>query len=344
MCCVIRLSLRDSCLYLLCLDVPIDVCGLACLRVRGSRHPHRPHICWQHEIVRSTLEFMKLAIVIVLAACTLAFPTKLRLPRRDLLDILHPAGEDNVDKAREQAKIAITAGPTRPLEVATSQKVSDAQEQASMGGLHRTFSAFSGGSTHSSATKEGVSKTSKLVATGSQSLRLAATDTATAMLNEDKPENSHGELSSWKAIGISVMCVTFLAIVGMLIAFFDTWWGFIKDVVGGCRSRKWGGQEKFVTTPDWKRGTWAVGLASEDGTSYPSLSSEETFASAKKATWGDERHGEFSLCLRGTEFDEDMVGPSGGPVTDYVAHAEMALGRNMSFRNAPHSDFRNPTW
>jgi len=75
------------------------------------------------------------------------------------------------------------------------------------------------------------------------------------------------EAAEWKVIGISIIAVTFVATVILAIAFFDSWWGFLRDVV--CGERYSVGEENLI--PDWEKSSWEYKLASEDGNRYPIL-------------------------------------------------------------------------
>ncbi|EDR15210.1 uncharacterized protein LACBIDRAFT_301179 [Laccaria bicolor S238N-H82] len=71
----------------------------------------------------------------------------------------------------------------------------------------------------------------------------------------------------WKVIGISIIAVTFVATVILAIAFFDSWWGFLRDVV--CGKRYSDGEENLI--PDWEKSSWEYKIASEDGHRYPTM-------------------------------------------------------------------------
>ncbi|KIK07256.1 hypothetical protein K443DRAFT_673520 [Laccaria amethystina LaAM-08-1] len=75
--------------------------------------------------------------------------------------------------------------------------------------------------------------------------------------------------AEWKVIGISIIAVTFVATVILAIAFFDSWWGFLRDVV--CGKRNSVGEENLI--PDWEKNSWDYKLASEDGYGYPIMRS-----------------------------------------------------------------------
>lgn len=78
-----------------------------------------------------------------------------------------------------------------------------------------------------------------------------------------------GEAGEWKVVGISIIAVTFVATVILAIAFFDSWWGFLRDVV--CGKRYSVGEENLI--PDWEKSSWDYKFASEDGHRYPIMTS-----------------------------------------------------------------------
>lgn len=85
-----------------------------------------------------------------------------------------------------------------------------------------------------------------------------------------------------------MITITFIATVGLAVAFFDSWWGFVRDSVCGKR-RKAGeriGGETLI--PDWEKRSWEFRLGNEDGHRYPTIDSLESMVREKervKAVW-----------------------------------------------------------
>lgn len=98
-----------------------------------------------------------------------------------------------------------------------------------------------------------------------------------AAANKEVSATPPGELAQWKVIGISIICVTFVAIIIMAVTFFETWSAFVRDVAGcgGCRKGRDKGMQNGMEdlSPDWNRRTWEFKLANEDGHRYPTLTS-----------------------------------------------------------------------
>lgn len=90
-----------------------------------------------------------------------------------------------------------------------------------------------------------------------------------------------GEAAEWRVIGLVVICIGFVATAILSVVFFDSWWGFLRDLTCGKRRRE--GVEDMV--PDWEKRSWEFKLASEDGHRYPTLSSLECIA--KERAEGD---------------------------------------------------------
>ncbi|KAF8899072.1 hypothetical protein BD779DRAFT_1781441 [Infundibulicybe gibba] len=76
------------------------------------------------------------------------------------------------------------------------------------------------------------------------------------------------EAAEWKVIGIAVISVSFVAAVILATTFFDSWWGFLRDLVLG-RPKHEGFEDM---TPDWETRSWEIKIANEDGHRYPILS------------------------------------------------------------------------
>lgn len=114
--------------------------------------------------------------------------------------------------------------------------------------------------------------------------------TGATSVNSQVGATPPGELAQWKVIGISIICVTFVAIIIMAVTFFDTWWAFVRDIVGcgGCRKGRdrsmQDGREVMDLAPNWNRRTWEFKLANEDGHRYPTLASMESMIKVQGTT------------------------------------------------------------
>ncbi|KAF7436457.1 hypothetical protein PC9H_003290 [Pleurotus ostreatus] len=88
---------------------------------------------------------------------------------------------------------------------------------------------------------------------------------------------SNAELAQWKVLGVTVLCIAVVAAIILSVMFFDTWWGFVRDVFLGKKRRE--AAEELV--PDWEKRSWELRMVSEDGHRYPSLSSVESITKWK---------------------------------------------------------------
>ena len=97
--------------------------------------------------------------------------------------------------------------------------------------------------------------------TATSSTPSTATQTPTA-------GQSSSQSRTWKIIGVSVIAVTFVAGSIFIVAFFDQWSRFLRDMVLGKKK----GPDFEDLVPDWEKRTWEVRLAEEEGHRYPSIS------------------------------------------------------------------------
>ncbi|KAJ3721815.1 hypothetical protein C8R42DRAFT_721381 [Lentinula raphanica] len=111
------------------------------------------------------------------------------------------------------------------------------------------------------------------ILTTSSSLYPEPTVSPTAIVNSLASLSTHEE-KQWKIIGIGLIVVAFIASMILLTVFFESWWGFLKDVCGGKANGLGGGVEEMI--PDSEEKRWQFNLSSEDGHRYPSGSSTES--------------------------------------------------------------------
>jgi hypothetical protein len=240
---------------------------------------------------------MRVHLLVVLAAGVLSTPVVLKERRgRGLLDFLEG------DMAPEPTMV-VTAGPgpeTPPVvgEYPVGGTTTATEEVVTTVQHHQGTKTGEGITSHRTGTA--------LIATASPSIFAAALDdtetrhaqgengrgtsisipgptnsaTLVAATNKDVSATPPGELAQWKVIGISIICVTFVAIIIMAVTFFDTWSAFVRDVAGcgGCRKGRDKGMRSGMEnlSPDWDRRTWEFKLASEDGHRYPTLTSMDS--------------------------------------------------------------------
>ncbi|KAJ7597442.1 hypothetical protein C8J56DRAFT_1041630 [Mycena floridula] len=98
---------------------------------------------------------------------------------------------------------------------------------------------------------------------------------ATAAPPEEAPATPRDEATEWKVIGIGIMTITFIGTIILSIVFFDSWWGFLRDLVLGKRSKE--GVETMVG----ENKNWSFQVANEDGHRYPTLASLEAMAKSE---------------------------------------------------------------
>lgn len=147
---------------------------------------------------------------------------------------------------------------------------------------------------------------------------------ATGSLPE-APSMPPAEATEWKVIGLVVICITFVATVILSVVFFDSWWGFLRDLVLGRRNR--GGVEDMV--PDWEKRSWEFKLANEDGHRYPTIASLEDIT---KAHVGVEPGGATDSFTSHLRTPRDFASPQPTYMPDYDPHPLEPLVRRPSTR------------
>jgi len=116
---------------------------------------------------------------------------------------------------------------------------------------------------------------SRSTGTSQQTSKTTATSTsATLAYIPEAPATPPAEATEWKVIGIAIISITFVATVILAVVFFDSWWGFLRDLIFGKKHD--GGSENLV--PDWEKRSWEHKLANEDGHRYPTLASLDSMA------------------------------------------------------------------
>lgn len=221
---------------------------------------------------------MKLAILFAIFSCVASRPVD-HGGRRDLFGFL--AGEETVSGPLGSP----VPVPTTPQSATTTNalganilSVPPTHHRPSNPPLSISLTKGASESLARSHTAEAKAQGSSVISHSATSSPSIPSDTA----EEDELATPPGELTQWKIIGISIICVTFIAVVVLLITFFDNWWRFVKDVFG--ISKKGGGSETFLT-PDWKRRTWEAKLAGEDGHRYPTMTSVDSPAKSSGDFW-----------------------------------------------------------
>lgn len=235
---------------------------------------------------------MRLHRVTVLAAGVFGLPITLN-ERRGLLDVLEgdvvaeptlavtptppaipspgassPAGVTTIGELTaailgDQSTMAIAGAGAQPTPPTTNI----------LGSVAISHTSFDGTKTrHAQGETTGPHSTSEPGPTNSVTL--------VAAVNKEVSATPPGELAQWKVIGISIICVTFVAIIIMAVTFFETWSAFVRDVAGcgGCRKGRDTGMQNGMEnlSPDWNRRTWEFKLANEDGHRYPTLTSMDS--------------------------------------------------------------------
>ncbi|RXW24051.1 hypothetical protein EST38_g1811 [Candolleomyces aberdarensis] len=187
----------------------------------------------------------------------------------------------------------------------TTTNIAGETAASSVTGLHALTAAASALlPQHTENTKAGHGQNAD-ASMGTASARPTPSIASVSATNNDISSTPPGELAQWKVIGISIICVTFVAIIIIAVTFFDTWTAFMKDVIGcgGCRKGRKDKRDEPHLVPDWNRRTWEFKLANQDGHRYPTMASMDSMTKAHSLT--------------------EM---------DYGHHAEQALGRKLSTR------------
>ncbi|TFK19977.1 hypothetical protein FA15DRAFT_759696 [Coprinopsis marcescibilis] len=261
---------------------------------------------------------MRILIILAIATCAISTPV-IYQERRDLFGLL--VGEEVTSEIVDAIPSTTDLGAVHRLDSSSTSALIATASHHHRGSTRTTsLSTPTALGTNLGLNLAGGGDTAK----GAGNTSPTTTDSVyqanpaeTATAGEQALVTPPGELAQWKVIGISIICVTFVAIIIVLITFFDTWSGFLKDVF--CGRKQDSGSEVFMS-PDWKRRTWELKLANEGGHRYPSMTSLDSVARSGKA---------------GTS----TGGLKQGPFTDYVVHAEMALGRKFSARQAQNAEW-----
>ncbi|KAJ3908955.1 hypothetical protein F5879DRAFT_208331 [Lentinula edodes] len=81
----------------------------------------------------------------------------------------------------------------------------------------------------------------------------------------------HGD-KEWKVIGVGLIVIASIASMILLTVFFESWWGFVRDMCGRKNSGR--GVEEMILDSEEK--TWQLNLSSQDGHRYPSATSMDS--------------------------------------------------------------------
>lgn len=138
----------------------------------------------------------------------------------------------------------------------------------------------------------------------------------------EAPSMPPAEATEWKVIGLVVICITFVATVILSVVFFDSWWGFLRDMVLGRRNKE--GVEDMV--PDWEKRSWEFKLANEDGHRYPTIESLEDITKIHAKV---EPGGATTSYFR---TPQDLASPQPTYMPDYDPHPLEPLIRRPSTR------------
>jgi hypothetical protein len=144
--------------------------------------------------------------------------------------------------------------------------------------------------------------------------------------SEEAPSMPPAEATEWKVIGLVVVCISFIATVILSVVFFDSWWGFLRDLVLGRRTRS--GVEDMV--PDWEKRSWEFKLANEDGHRYPTLASLDCIA--KEHTEVEPGGPMNSSIAPHLKIPRDLTSPQPSYMADYDPHPLEPLVRRPSTR------------
>ncbi|KAF9074918.1 hypothetical protein BDP27DRAFT_1316183 [Rhodocollybia butyracea] len=123
------------------------------------------------------------------------------------------------------------------------------------------------------------SSISPVLITGNLQWPTASSIAPTASPTHDSLFSSPHEEKEWKVIGIGLVVVASIASMILLTVFFDSWWGFLRDLCGRKREE---GLEEMI--PDSEEKTWARTLSTEDVgcDRYPAASSLDSLTQVQK--------------------------------------------------------------
>lgn len=189
---------------------------------------------------------------------TLAFPLYDRFRPRDLIGLF----EDDDDQS--SFLTAEDTQSTLPSRITSS----------TLGGISSTESRSIGTTLWTSNATIASTHLQSTTTEATASRTSWAIPDATLAYIPEAPATPPAEATEWKVIGIAIISITFVATVILAVVFFDSWWGFLRDLIFGRRHN--GGSENLV--PDWEKRSWEHKLANEDGHRYPTLASLESMA------------------------------------------------------------------
>ena len=164
------------------------------------------------------------------------------------------------------------------------------------------------------------------IAPSSSTSASSATPSSSVEATPEAARMPPGEAAEWKVIGLVVICIGFVATAILSIVFFDSWWGFLRDLACGKRERE--GVEDMV--PDWEKRSWEFKLASEDGHRYPTLASLECIA--KEHAEGDQNGSEIFPFSSHPRPCPELMSPRPPYLSNRDAHPLEPLFRRPSMR------------
>lgn len=163
---------------------------------------------------------------------------------------------------------------------------------------------------------------------------LLPTTSITVGYTKEAPSTPPDEMTEWKVIGIAIISITFIATVILMIAFFDSWWGFLRDIFLGKKEKE-AAEDMW---PDTGKKGWEFKLANEDGHRYPTLASLDSLGEEKSEKKGLGGLGVLSSPYRGANIGSSPNTADGAP-PHLDPHPMDPLFRRPSNRSMPDNTF-----
>ncbi|KAJ6621073.1 hypothetical protein B0H10DRAFT_2018526 [Mycena sp. CBHHK59/15] len=225
--------------------------------------------------MRPRLTFIRLYLTLGLSCYALSHPLNSRRnagSRQGLAGLFGDGDGDDGDFFTSSGPETIVA-PHQPLYPTsfTDEGLGGLFTMSAKGSSVQSVSAASHATSSLAPVSAPITTQSMTTAVSSLSTSVASA-TATIGVTQEAPNTPPGEAAQWKVIGIAAIGMGLIAAVMLSIIFFDSWWGFLRALVG--KKKKERGMEDLV--PDWGRRDWEFKIASEDGHRYPTLASLES--------------------------------------------------------------------
>ncbi|KAJ7109920.1 hypothetical protein C8R44DRAFT_800910 [Mycena epipterygia] len=222
---------------------------------------------------------MRVYIILGLLCYVLSHPLHQRELHRGLAGLLGDGDDDPLIPSDSEMDTQLPQPP--PLTIISSEDIGGlftVGRDSNTASSRIQVTGVSSASRTSSTLGSGAESTQSIAATASSTTSTSSpSPTVEIGVTKEAPSTPPAEAAEWKVIGIAAVSIGLVAGIMLSIVFFDSWWGFMRALVG--KKRKERGTEDMV--PDWARRDWEFKIASEDGHRYPTLASLESMTKPK---------------------------------------------------------------